>query len=181
MSLGKLFFFNRYALLSVLVIVSALPLVQPIRAQDDITTRNGSSAFGGGWITGPASNPLSFLNGSANRSFASRQPYDFPDVHPASELDAHLPGWLNFEAEERFRYESYENSSVKEGNDDSYFLNRFRFQADLRFGTWFKFVSQVQDARPILEKPPIGPPNENRWDLKLAYAEFADPERHWFS
>jgi hypothetical protein len=39
----------------------------------------------------------------------------------------------------------------------------------------------VQDARPFLQKPPYGPPNEVRWDLKLAYAEFGDPEKHWIS
>lgn len=153
----------------------------PSRAQDDITTRNASSALDGGWITGPASNPLSFLNGPANRTYGSRLPYDTPDFRPASDLSAHLPNWLNFEAEERLRFEGYENSSFKQGNDDSYLLNRFRFQADLRFGSWLKFVSQVQDARPFLQNPPIGPPNENRWDLKLAFVEFGDPEKHWFS
>ena len=163
------------------ILIIGVSLVQQIHAQDDVTTRNATSALDGGWITGPASNPLSYLNGPANRTFGSRLPYDIPDFRPASDLDAHLAHWLNFEAEERFRFESYENSSFKEGNNDSYFLNRFRLQADLRFGTWFKFVSQVQDARPLLEKPPIGPPNEDRWDLKLAYVEIADPERHWFS
>ena len=29
--------------------------------------------------------------------------------------------------------------------------------------------------------PPYGPPNEVRWDLKLAYAEFGDPETSWIS
>jgi hypothetical protein len=32
-----------------------------------------------------------------------------------------------------------------------------------------------------MQKPPYGPPNENTWDLKLAYAEFGDPEKHWIS
>ena len=152
-----------------------------LRAQDDVTTQNASSALDGGWITGPASNPLSFLNGPVNRTYGSNKRYDFPDFGPATDLDRHLPRWFNFAAEERFRNEGYENSGFKEGNDDSYMLNRFRLQADVRLGSWFKFVSQVQDARPLLEKPPIGTPNENRWDLKLAYVEFGDPEKHWFS
>lgn len=156
-------------------------LVLPLRAQDDVTTQNASSAFEGGWITGPASNPLSFLNGPANRTYGSKQPYDFPDFHPVTDLDSHLPRWIRFEGEERLRFEGYENSSFKEGNDDSYLLNRFRFQANVRLSSWFKFVSQVQDARPLLEKPPIPQANENRWDLKLAYVQFGDPERHWFS
>lgn len=167
--------------LAAAILICISSFAPPLRAQDDVTTQNGSSALDGGWITGPASNPLSFLNGPVNRTYGSKLPYDFPDFRPASDLDAHLPKWLNVEAEERFRYEGYENSSFKQGNNDSYLLNRFRFQADLRFGSWFKFVSQVHDARPFLEKPPIGPPNENRWDLKLAYVEFGDPEKHWLS
>lgn len=163
------------------ILISIFLFAPRLRAQDDVTTQNGSSALDGGWITGPASNPLSFLNGSVNRTYGSKLPYDFGDFRPATQIDTRLPHWLNFEAEERFRNEGYENASFKVGNDDSYLLNRFRFQADVRFGSWFKFVSQVQDARPMLEKQPTGPPNENRWDLKLAYAEFGEPEKHWFS
>jgi len=46
-----------------------------LRAQDDVTTQNASSALGGGWITGPASNPLSFLNGPVNRTYGSTLPF----------------------------------------------------------------------------------------------------------
>jgi hypothetical protein len=46
---------------------------------------------------------------------------------------------------------------------------------------WLRFVTQLQDARPFMQKPPYGPPNENTWDLKLAYAEFGDPEKQWIS
>jgi hypothetical protein len=56
-------------------------------AQDDVSTQNASSATGGAWITGPASNPLSFLNGPAYRTFGSTSPYDFPDFNPATLLN----------------------------------------------------------------------------------------------
>jgi len=150
-------------------------------AQDDVTTRNGASAYGGAFITGPASNPLSFLNGNAYRSFSSQFPYLFPDTAPASMLDRELPVWISFGAEERLRWESYHDGSFKANNNDSYLLNRLRVQMDLTFGDWFKVVSQVQDAQPFLQKPPYGPPNENRWDLKLAYGQFGDPEKKWIS
>jgi len=163
------------------ILLCALCCIRHSEAQDDVTTQHASSAFDGGWITGPASNPLSLLNGPVNRSFGSNQGYDFGDFNPASSLDRHLPKWINFEAEERLRSEGYENGSFKERNDDSYLLNRFRFQADVRAGPWIKSVFQVQDARPFLERSPINPSNENRWDLKLAYLEFGDPEKHWFS
>jgi hypothetical protein len=150
-------------------------------AQDDVTTRNGASGYNGAFITGPASNPLSFLNGSAYRTFANTSPYLLPDFAPASLLNESLPRWIQFAAEERFRDEGYHNSGFKLNNNDSYLLNRFRFQMNLQFTPWFKVVSQVQDARPFLQKPPYGPPNEVRWDLKLAYAEFGDPEKQWIS
>jgi len=158
-----------------------LVAVFPAAAQDDVTTHNGASAFNGGWITGPASNPLSFLNGPAYRTFNSTAPYDFPDFRPAGWLDAELPNWLAFGVEERLRYEGYNNGGFKANNKDSYLLNRFRFQVTIRPTGWLKVVSQVQDARPLLQKPPYGPPNENRWDLKLAYAELGDPEKQWIS
>ncbi len=150
-------------------------------AQDDVTTRNASSAYDGAWITGPASNPLSFLNGTAYRTFSKTSPYLLPDFAPASLLNEHLPGWIQFGFEERLRFEGYHNSGFKLNNNDSYQLNRFRLQMTLQFKPWLKVVSQVQDARPFLQKPPYGPPNQNRWDLKLAYAEFGDPEKQWIS
>jgi hypothetical protein len=137
-------------------------------AQDDVTTQNASSATGGAWITGPASNPLSFLNGPAYRTFGSTSPYDFPDFNPATVLNRRLPPWIGFQVEERLRYECYHDTAFTAGNNDAYSLNRFRYQMDLQPLRWFKLVSQVQDAKPIAENPPIGPPNENTWDLKLA-------------
>lgn len=165
------------AMLTIVLSFAAIPL----RAQDDVTTHHASSAFDGGWITGPASNPLSFLNGPVSRTYGSKQPYDFPDFHPVSSLDARLPKWFRLEVEERFRFEGYANSNFKQGNDDFYLLNRLRVQSDLRFGSWFKVVAQMQDARPMFQNPPLGPPNEDRWELKLAYTEIGDPEKHWFS
>jgi hypothetical protein len=150
-------------------------------AQDDITTQNAASGPNGAYITGPASNPLSFLNGPAFRTFGSTAPYDFRDVHPISSLNTRLPKWIGFELEERLRIEAYRNGSFKRGSSDTYALNRFRYELDIRPTSWLKIASQVQDARPFAQTPPLGPPNENTWDLKLAYAEIGDPEKQWIS
>jgi hypothetical protein len=167
----------RFGLFLLLPLVAAVPLL----AQDDITTQNAGSGYGGGFITGPASNPLSFLNGPAYRTFGQTSPYDFPDFHPASLLDDQLPSWIWFGWEERFRYEGYHDGSFKLHNNDSYILLRSRLQLNIKPTSWFKLVSQLQDARPFMQKPPWGPPNLNAWDLKLAYGEFGDPEKHWIS
>ena len=153
----------------------------PLTAQDDITTQNATSGYGGTWLTGPASNPLSFLNGAAARTTGNPAPYDFHDFAPFTDLDAKLPAWIDFEGEERFRVEGYDNNKFTANADDRYLLNRFRFQADLRASSWLRVTAQVQDARAGFQNPPIGPPNTDRWDLKLAYVEIGAPEQHWFS
>jgi len=153
----------------------------PLAAQDDITTQNATSGLGGAYITGPASNPLSFLNGAAWRTTGNPAPYDVHDFAPATYLDAKLPKWIDLQAEERFRYEAYDNSSFKAKVDDSYLLNRFRFQVDVHTPSWLRVTAQVQDARAGYQNAPIGPPNTVRWDLKLAYAEIGNPEKHWFN
>jgi hypothetical protein len=157
-----------------------LGLALPAAAQDDATTQNAASGPEGA-LTGPAANPWSFLNGRAYRTFGSKAPYDFPNFRPVSLLNTQLPEWIAFSVEERLRFEAYRNGGFKRGHNDAYFLNRFRYQIDLRPTAWLKVVSQVQDARPISQRPPGGPPNENTWDLKLAYAEAGNPEKHWIS
>jgi hypothetical protein len=163
-----------------LVLLGALGAL-PAAAQDDATTQNGSSAYNGGWITGPASNPLSFLNGPAYRTTGQKTPYDFPDFAPMTELDRQIPAWINFGIEERFRAEGMFNQGFKANVDDNYLLNRMRFSMQIQPTSWLRIVGQVQDARAWLQMPPLQPPNTNRLDLKLAYAGFGDPERHWIS
>ena len=145
---------------------------RPLRLSLPGTTSplNGAGAYDGAFITGPASNPLSFLNGPAYRTFGSRSPYLLPDFRPASLLNERLPRWIGFGVEERLRVDNA-----------SYSLNRFRLQMNLQFTPWFRIVTQTQDARALPEKAPAGPPNEVRWDLKLAYGEFGDPEKNWIS
>ena len=165
------------ALFSLISVGATLPLA----AQDDITTHNATSGYNGAYITGPSSNPLSFLNGAAFRTTGNPAPYDFHDFAPFTYLDDKLPKWIDLQAEERFRYEAYDNNNLKAKADDSYILNRFRFQVDLHASSWLRVTAQVQDARSGFQNPPIGPPNTVRWDLKLAYVEVGDPEKHWFS
>src|SRR5580700_4029923 len=163
-----------------LLILGALSAL-PVAAQDDVTTQNGSSGYNGGWITGPASNPLSFLNGPAFRTTAQKTPYDFPDFAPMTALDRQLPPWISFGLEERFRAEGQENQSFKLNNDDNYLLNRWRLSMQIKPTNWLRIVGQMQDARAWLQQPPLQPPNTNRFDLRLAFAAFGDPEKEWIS
>src|ERR1700722_7336024 len=167
------------------LMVSALLLLSasifPAFAQDDVTTQNGSSGYRGAWITGPASNPLSFLNGPAFRTTGQSTPYDLPDFAPLIALDNQLPPWLGFGLEERLRWEDMLNESFKRNVDDGYLLNRWRFLMQIKPASWLRIVGQLQDARAWWQNPPLQPPNTNRFDLKLAYAEFGNPENQWIS
>src|SRR5580700_443029 len=109
-----------------------LAISSSVLAQDDVTTQHATSAYNGGYITGPASNPLSFLNGPAYRTTASTAPYDLPDFAPATLLDKQLPPWIWFGWEERFRYEGYHNSGFKPKSNDSYILLRSRLQLNIQ-------------------------------------------------
>src|SRR5580693_1045433 len=134
------------------LIVSLLLVAAPAFAQDDVTTQHATSSYAGGYITGPASNPLSFLNGPAYRTTGSTAPYDFPDFAPFNLLDRQLPSWIWFGEEERFRYEGYHNSGFRQKSNDSYILLRSRLQLNIQPTTWFKVVAQLQDARPFMQK-----------------------------
>ncbi len=95
--------------ISAVLFLFAIAAGLPLAAQDDITTQNATSGYNGAYITGPASNPLSFLNGAAWRTTGNPAPYDFHDFAPLTYLDAKLPNWIDVQAEERFRYEGYDN------------------------------------------------------------------------
>ncbi|PYV37113.1 MAG: hypothetical protein DMG06_28900, partial [Acidobacteria bacterium] len=119
---------------------------------------------------------LSPLGGYGTAPPPDSGPYDAPDLAPITELNKQLPSWIQFGLEERFRWERPSGSGFKPNNDDSYFLNRLRFGMSLQPTGWLKVVAQFQDARPMFLKPPVGPPNEVKWDLKQAYVKLGGSE-----
>jgi hypothetical protein len=137
----------------------------PLEAQYDKVAALGSDSA------------LTPIGGPASSPPISTDPYDLPALRPTGLLNDQLPKWLQFGLDERFRFEGVNGSGFKPNNSDSYLLNRFRFGVILQPASWFKVVTQVQDARSFLQNPPIGPPNNVRWDLKLAYAQFGDSEK----
>lgn len=120
------------------------------------------------------------MGGPASAPPIETWPYDFSDFRPTGRLNDELPKWLQFGLEERMRVEDT-RTSLRAPASDGYLLQRFRFGMVLRPTGWFRVFAQVQDARSFFQTPPLGPPNENRWDLKVAYAELGDPEKSWFS
>src|SRR5579863_8567681 len=107
---------------------------------------------------------LTPIGGPASSPPLSTEPYDLPDLRPTGELNDQLPRWLQFGLDERLRAEGYNGNGFKPKNSASYLLNRFRLGMIVQPVSWFKVVAQVQDARSFLQSPPLGPPNNNRWD-----------------
>ena len=137
----------------------------PLAAQYDKVAALGSDAS------------LTPIGGPSGSPPVETTPYDLPDLRPTGILNDQLPKWIQFGTEERFRFEGYSGGSFNPASSDSYLLNRLRLGLIIKPVSWFRVVSQVQDARPFLQNPPFGPPNENKWNLKLAYAEFGDAEK----
>jgi hypothetical protein len=138
-----------------------------------------------GAVTKPAQKPpagpvadtvLSPLGGYGTAPPPETGPYDAPDLAPITQLNEQLPKWIQFGLEERFRWEMPIGAGFKPQNDDSYLLNRFRFGVSLRPTRWFGVVAQLQDARPMFLKLPVGPPHQVRWDLKQAYVKLLGSE-----
>ncbi|MGO9242408.1 MAG: alginate export family protein [Bryobacteraceae bacterium] len=153
------------ARVSTLVRLSLVVACGPVFAQYDKVAALGSDSA------------LTPIGGPATAPSISTGPYDLPDLRPTGMLNDQLPNWLQFGLDERVRWEGYSGGGFKPNNNASYFLNRFRFGMLVRPADWFKVVAQVQDARSFLQSPPLGPPNNVRWDLKLAYAQFGDEEK----
>ena len=97
---------------------------------------------------------------------------------PTDYLNKRLPKWLRFRGEERMRLEGFEGGGFKTGNDDTYLLNRIRFNMNVIPMPWLRFEFQVQDSRVWFKTlKPYAPPFQDTWDLRLAYVEFGGGER----
>jgi len=98
---------------------------------------------------------------------------------PTDQLNRDLPGWVSFSGDERLRLEGFSGGGFRSGNDDLYLLSRFRFSMTLRPAPWWKIVTQTQDARVWGDnQTPQGPPRQDTWDLRQAYAELGDPDKN---
>ncbi|MFL6416042.1 MAG: alginate export family protein [Bryobacteraceae bacterium] len=91
------------------------------------------------------------------------------DEKPSDAANEHLPSWLKVGGELRFRFEEFAPRSYRAG-EDSYLLNRTRFDLTIQPAKWFVIFGQAQDARAFFQNvlEPV-PPAQNTWDLRQAY------------
>lgn len=96
--------------------------------------------------------------------------------------DAKLPSWLALGAEYRFRLDTFASSGMRDRGDDTFVVERFRLTTELIPSSWARVLFQVQDARVFLrDLGPAVPPYHDGVDLRQAYLQLGDAEKHPFS
>jgi len=98
---------------------------------------------------------------------------------PSEALNSELPQWMKFSGEYRARFEDQENMRWRPFNSDRYLLSRLRFGLTLKPLPWLSFVGQAQDGRVLFpHRAPHQPPLQGSLDLRLAYAQIGDVQKH---
>ena len=105
----------------------------------------------------------------------------------APSLFSFLDGKIVFNIEERVRGEARENnrdfdSSIHEGNDDLWLLNRFRLALAVKPVFWLKLYNEIQDAREAFSDrgntPGIrGAEGDDAFDLRQTYVSLGDVKK----
>lgn len=105
---------------------------------------------------------------------AAQPALDAASVQPAAATAAApplspLPEWLSLGAQYRGRVETSRGMP----QDDSFYLNRIRLDADVRVASWVRIFAQAQDAHELWgnASPTSG---TNTFDLRQGYVELAN-------
>jgi hypothetical protein len=87
-------------------------------------------------------------------------------------LDGQLTPWLLVRGEVRTRVEGFTGNGFSPGNDDAYWMDRFRLSATVRASRTVNFFVQAQDSR-AFDKTTGGlvAPMRDTLDLRQAYGE----------
>jgi hypothetical protein len=102
----------------------------------------------------------------------------------APPLVSFFDGRVVFDLEERIRFEVRDNNrdfydAINDDNDDSWFINRFRFGLAVRPLPWLKLYGQLQDTREWNSDRPNTPgirgtEGEDNFDLRQAYVDISN-------
>jgi hypothetical protein len=91
---------------------------------------------------------------------------------PLTEMDQHLPAWIQFGGQFRDRWEYAAHIDYGPLND-GYDLTQLRLGISLQPVKWFEIVAVTQDSRIFFNQHvPSKPPYEETWDIREAYARF---------
>jgi hypothetical protein len=100
---------------------------------------------------------------------------------PTDHLNENLPPFIKLSGEYRMRVEGVTGSAFRADANDAYSLSRVRLNLTLAPKPWLRTVFQGQDAQVFGKNPkPDGPPFEDTFDLRQAYAEIGRQEGNSF-
>lgn len=100
----------------------------------------------------------------------------------SEELNDHLPSWLRVGGEYRLRWEGRTGQGGTENRDDSYFLNRVRLDLTFKLSKQWTVFVQAQDAKAFgFNTHPVPASYEDSFDLRQAYVEWRQDEKHGWS
>jgi hypothetical protein len=120
---------------------------------------------------------LSAAHAAAQQPQAAQPPIQRPPGIPPPPAQR-LPDWLRVGVEHRGRLEGPMNSAFNGARDDAYWLNRFRVDVRVRPSRLLSFHVQAQDAQVFgRNAKPDAPPFEDSFDLRMAFANIAQPGR----
>ncbi len=103
-------------------------------------------------------------------------------VFEAKAQDLKLPSWLSLGAEYRVRLDAFVGSGLRDRGDDAFVVERFRLTTEFVPLPWARALIQVQDARVFLrDLGPAAPPYHDGVDLRQAYLQLGDAEKHPFA
>src|SRR5262245_33923112 len=105
----------------------------------------------------------------------AQQPEQAPIPNRFNEL---TPSWLTVRGEFRDRMEGGTNIGYTQGRDDVYWLNRFRFDVNVRPSRRFRVLVQAQDARVAAKDVgATSTPFRNPFDLRQGYVDIGDNQK----
>ena len=91
-------------------------------------------------------------------------------------VDGALTSWLLVRGELRTRVEGFTSGGYTDGNDDAYWMDRWRFSATLHPRASMQFFVQAQDSRAFQRTAGgMALPLRNTLDLHQGYAQFGSP------
>jgi hypothetical protein len=89
----------------------------------------------------------------------------------------HLPSWLSIGGQYRGRIEGQTGLLFTPGNDDAYYLSRFRINFDVHPGAHLRLFVQGQDSRaPGMKTVPHPPAFSDSFDLRQGYLDLHTAE-----
>jgi hypothetical protein len=101
-------------------------------------------------------------------------------LFPITQLDKLLPHWIQFGGQFRNRAESQDGLNYAPVND-TYNLTQLRIGVYIQPTSWLEIVGVTQDSRVFFNHHvATGPPYQNIWDIREAYAQIGSSTEGWF-